>query len=221
VRVRFQNRIPEPSIVHWHGLDVPDTADGHPRFAINEGATYVYEFEVHNRAGTYWYHPHTHHRTGVQVYRGLAGVLIVSDDEEGAAGLPPGERDLVCVLQDRAFTGENQLAYPEDMMTQRRGFLGQRALVNGREHPRVPVSTRAYRLRLLNASSSRVYSLVWSDGTPMTVIGSDGGLLERSIRQPAVTLAPAQRVDVIVNFSERTVGSTVEIAERTVSRGRD
>ncbi|MEX2178491.1 MAG: multicopper oxidase domain-containing protein, partial [Gemmatimonadaceae bacterium] len=159
----------------------------------------------------YWYHPHPHHRTGVQVYRGLAGVLIVSDDEEAAAGLPSGAQELVCVLQDRAFTAENQLAYPEDMMTQRLGFLGQRALVNGREHPRVRVGTRAYRLRLLNASSSRVYSLVWSDGTPMTVIGSDGGLLERPVQQRAVTLAPAQRVDVIVNFSGRTVGSTVEL----------
>lgn len=211
VRVHFENRIPEPSIVHWHGLDVPDTADGHPRLAIAEGATYVYEFEVRNRAGTYWYHPHPHHRTGVQVYRGLAGVLIVADEEEAAAGLPSGAQELVCVLQDRAFTAENQLSYPEDMMTQRHGFLGQRALVNGREHPRVPVSTRAYRLRILNGSSSRVYSLVWSDGAPMVVIGSDGGLLEWPVRLSAVTLAPAQRVDVIVDFSKHAVGSTVEL----------
>jgi FtsP/CotA-like multicopper oxidase with cupredoxin domain len=166
VRVRFQNRLPEPSIVHWHGLDVPDTADGHPRFAVGEGASYVYEFEVRNRAGTYWFHPHSHHRTGAQVYRGLAGVIIVSDDEEAAAALPTGAQDMVFVLQDRSFDAENQLAWAEDMMTQRHGFLGQRVLVNGRASSRVQVATRAYRLRLLNGSNSRVYSLQWSDDTP-------------------------------------------------------
>jgi len=58
VRVRFANQIAEPSIVHWHGLDVAESADGHPRLAIGHGHEYVYNFEVTNRAGTYWYHPH-------------------------------------------------------------------------------------------------------------------------------------------------------------------
>ncbi len=68
IRVRFTNDIPEETIVHWHGLHVPELADGHPRFVIPEGDTYVYEFEVMDRAGTYWYHPHPHGRTGPQVY---------------------------------------------------------------------------------------------------------------------------------------------------------
>jgi FtsP/CotA-like multicopper oxidase with cupredoxin domain len=211
VRVRFQNRLPEPSIVHWHGLDVPDTADGHPRFAVGEGASYVYEFEVRNRAGTYWFHPHSHHRTGAQVYRGLAGVIIVSDDEEAAAALPTGAQDMVFVLQDRSFDAGNQLAWAEDMMTQRHGFLGQRVLVNGRASSRGQVATRAYRLRLLNGSNSRVYSLQWSDDTPLMVIGSDGGLLERPVRQSTVTLAPAQRVEIIADFRGRAPGSTIEL----------
>ena len=70
VRVRFLNRLAEPSIVHWHGLDVPEAADGHPRLAVNSGGEYVYDFEVVNRAGTYWYHPHPHMRTGAQAYQG-------------------------------------------------------------------------------------------------------------------------------------------------------
>ena len=76
VRVRFENRLPEPSIVHWHGLDVPEAADGHPRLAVDGGRDYVYDFEVVNRAGTYWYHPHPHMRTGAQAYQGLALSLI-------------------------------------------------------------------------------------------------------------------------------------------------
>jgi FtsP/CotA-like multicopper oxidase with cupredoxin domain len=68
VRVRFANNLGEDSIVHWHGLDVPESADGHPRLAVGHGQEYVYEFDVTNRAGTYWYHPHPHMRTGAQVY---------------------------------------------------------------------------------------------------------------------------------------------------------
>ena len=103
VRVHFRNQLGEPSIVHWHGLDVPELADGHPRLAVGHGAEYVYDFEVTNRAGTYWYHPHPHMRTAAQVYQGLAGLLLVSDPEEDALGLPSGAGELLCVLQDRRF----------------------------------------------------------------------------------------------------------------------
>ena len=111
VRVRFTNDLPEPSIVHWHGLLVPDDMDGHPRFAVGAGQSYTYEFQVVNRAGTYWFHPHPHGLTGGQAYRGLAGLLIVSDDEEAALGLPQGEYDLPLVIQDRQFDAQNQLVY--------------------------------------------------------------------------------------------------------------
>ncbi len=76
VRLRFDNRFSESSIVHWHGLHVPDEMDGHPRFAIAGGRSYDYEFTVNNRAGTYFYHPHPHGRTGPQVYHVLAGLLL-------------------------------------------------------------------------------------------------------------------------------------------------
>ncbi len=84
VRIRFRNQLPEPSIVHWHGLDVPERADGHPRLAVDTGGEYVYDFEVVNRAGTYWYHPHPHMRTAWQVYHGMAGLFLVSDPGEEA-----------------------------------------------------------------------------------------------------------------------------------------
>ena len=82
LKVHFENQINEPSTIHWHGLSVPDEMDGHPRHAIEHGQSYTYEFPILNRAGTYWFHPHPHQRTGPQVYYGLAGLLIVSDDEE-------------------------------------------------------------------------------------------------------------------------------------------
>ena len=211
VRIRFSNRLPDPSIVHWHGLNVPQEADGHPRLAVAGGADYVYAVEVTNRAGTYWYHPHPHMETGPQVYRGLAGLLIVSDDEESALALPSGDAELLCVLQDRRFDASNQLVYSAAMMDGVTGFLGDRVLVNGRSRPTWSLATRAYRIRVLNGSNARIYKLAWSDGTPMTVIGSDGGLLERPLVQRSVTLAPAQRVELWLDLARRPVGTRLEL----------
>ena len=208
VRVRFTNDLPQETIIHWHGLHVPAAMDGHPRFAVGPGQSYLYEFDVLNRAGTYWYHPHPHGLTGEQVYYGLAGLFLISDEEEDAAGLPVGEYDLPLVLQDRVFDNDNQLIYlPNGMMDRMTGFLGDRILVNGRPDMRMSLATRAYRLRLLNGSSSRIYKLAWGDGTPMTVIGTDGGLLEQPVQRAYVTLAPAERIDLWLDLSDRPVGT--------------
>jgi FtsP/CotA-like multicopper oxidase with cupredoxin domain len=113
VRVNFHNNLPtgQATVVHWHGLILPEDMDGHPRFAIQPGQRYVYEFEVVNRAGTNWFHPHPDGLTGGQVYAGLAGLLLVTDDEEAALSLPTGSYDIPIVLQDRTLDTENQLVY--------------------------------------------------------------------------------------------------------------
>ncbi|MBC8509689.1 MAG: multicopper oxidase domain-containing protein, partial [Chloroflexi bacterium] len=212
VRIQFTNDLSEPSIIHWHGLHVPEAADGHPRLAIDPGESYTYEFTVADRAGTYWFHPHPHGRTGPQVYNGLAGLFIVSDVEEQALGLPSGDFDIPLVIQDRLFDSDNQLVYGGNgMMDQMMGFLGNRLLINGRADFALPAATRPYRLRLLNGSNSRIYKLAWEDGTPLTVIGSDGGLLERPVEKNAITLAPAQRVEIWADFSGRTVGDQLRL----------
>ncbi len=202
VRIRFANKLTEPSIVHWHGMDVPENADGHPRLAVGAGKEYVYEFEVVNRAGTYWYHPHPHMRTGTQVYQGLAGMLIVRDDEEDALTLPSGENELICVLQDRTFDGQNQLIFHGgSMMEMMNGFLGDRVMVNGKPQPTTEVDSAWQRVRLLNGSNARIYKLAWSNDVKMVVIGGDGGLLERPVTQQVLTLAPAQRADILLDLT--------------------
>jgi FtsP/CotA-like multicopper oxidase with cupredoxin domain len=208
VRIRFTNEIADQTIVHWHGLHVPADMDGHPRLVIPGGETYVYEFEIRNRAGTYWYHPHPHGLTGPQVYGGLAGLFLVSDDEEEAAGLPSGEYDIPLVLQDRAFDRNNQLVYLSGhRMEQMNGFLGDWILVNGQPDFILPVATRAYRLRLLNGSNSRIYRLAWKDKSPLTVIGTDGGLLEKPVQRPYVMLGPGERLELWADFSRYPVDS--------------
>ena len=208
VRIVFDNEIPQETIVHWHGLDVPEDMDGHPRFAVPEGGSYEYEFTVVNRAGTYWYHPHPHGLTGPQVYAGMAGLLLVGDAEEDALSLPSGEFELPMVLQDRTFDGERLVYLPNGMMDQMMGFLGDEILVNGRPDTVFPVAARSYRLRILNGSNSRIYKLGWDDGAPLVVVATDGGLLETPVTRPYVTLGPAERVDLWVDFEQDAVGTT-------------
>ncbi|MBN1402465.1 MAG: multicopper oxidase family protein [Anaerolineae bacterium] len=205
VRVHLANELDEETIVHWHGLHMPPEADGHPHLAIGPGETYTYDFPVIDRAGTYWYHPHPHGRTGPQVYRGLAGLLIVSDEEEERLGLPDGARDIPLVIQDRSFDRANRLSYiGGGRMDQMLGFLGDRILVNGQPDYRLSLAAGAYRLRLLNGSNSRVYKLAWDDGSPLTVIATDGGLLEKPLQRDYVTLAPGERVELRADFGADT-----------------
>lgn len=211
LRVNFINDLPEKSIVHWHGLHVPQRMDGHPMYAIGPRQRFVYEFIVDNRAGTYWFHPHPHGRTGVQVYGGLAGLFLVSDDEERAAGLPAGEFDVPWVIQDRVFDNTNQLVYLQNPMQRMNGFLGNRLLVNGQRDFTQSVATTAYRVRVLNGSNARIYKLARDDGRPLTVIGNDGGLLEQPLERPFVTLAPAERVELWLDFSDRSVGDRLTL----------
>ncbi|MFC5523389.1 multicopper oxidase family protein [Polaromonas jejuensis] len=247
VRIDLINALPESTIIHWHGLHVPEPMDGHPRYAIAPGERYVYEFTVVDRAGSYWFHPHPHGRTGKQIYFGLAGLFLVSDEEEATLDLPTGPHDLPLVIQDRTFDGDNQFVYlseratgaasqnPErggmghgmmggdmgdmmgamggmsQMMARMMGVLGDQILVNGRPGASLEVERRPHRLRLLNASNTRMYKLAWHDRSPLTVIGSDGGLLAAPLQRDYVMLAPAERVDLWVDFGRWTAGTELTL----------
>jgi FtsP/CotA-like multicopper oxidase with cupredoxin domain len=240
VRVNFQNNLPQgqASIVHWHGLTLPEEMDGHPRFAIQPGQTYVYEFEVINRAGLNWFHPHPDQLTGQQAYAGLAGLFIVTDSEEEALNLPTGAYDVPIVLQDRTLDADNQLLYlgskigtPRNSnmggmqqsnsgqssngmmgdMSSMMGFLGQRVFVNGKPNFILSAATRVYRLRILNGSNARIYKLAWSNSDPLTVIGTDGSLLNQPTERKYVMLAPGERIDIWADFSKLKVGTEVSL----------
>lgn len=184
-------------------------------YAIYRGEQYVYEFEVKNPAGTNWYHAHTHELTATQVYQGPAGLITITDAAEKKLDLPSGEYDILLVIQDRSFTNGNQLRYMLNRHQRMRGFLGDTMLVNGQENSTIPVKTRAYCLRILNGSNSRIYKLGWEDGTTMTAIGTDGGLLGKPETLPYIMLAPAERVELWVDFSGRKVGSDLTLQSLT------
>lgn len=144
LRIDFINQLDQPSIVNWHGLHVPANMMGLPRYEVTPGKRYRYEFQVADRAGTYWYHAMAAGRTPEQVYFGLAGLLLVSDDEEAALALPRGEYDLPIVIQDRTWGWDNQLHYlpgagpatsygrqPDDEPHNRHGMMGGRGMMSG------------------------------------------------------------------------------------------
>lgn len=214
IRINFTNNLPEMTLMHWHGFHVSREMDAYPSFTVAPGESYVYEFQVTNRAGTYWYHPHPDMRTGPQVYNGLAGLFLVSDDEEAALGLPSGEFDVPIVLQDRNFDANNQFVYQAGGLP---GYVGNTILVNGRLARYLPVASRAYRLRFLNGSNTRVYKLAWSDATPFTVIATDGGLLETAVERPYIMLAPGERVEVIADLRRMFTGQRKQLVSQAFS----
>jgi FtsP/CotA-like multicopper oxidase with cupredoxin domain len=211
VRINLHNGLSVPTVTHWHGLHVPQVMDGHPMYSIDSGEVRVYEFEVVNRASMNIYHTHQHSVTAKQVYLGLASAIIVNDQEEAALELPSGEFEVPIVIQDKQFDGNNQLVYSGMMHNKMTGFVGDKILVNGFPNFKLDVASRAYRLRVLNASTSRIYKLAWEDGMPITVIGVDGGLLEQPEIKDYVMLAPGERLDVWADFSGRNAGTQLTL----------
>ncbi|MFJ3216685.1 multicopper oxidase family protein [Kitasatospora sp. NPDC086801] len=184
------------------------------------------------RAATLWYHDHRMGFTGPGVWRGLAGFHLVHDDEENALPLPRGERDLPLMLTDRAFADDGSFLYPaiDDSLAEpgvtddyMNGVLGDVILVNGAPWPRLDVDRARYRLRLLNASNVRPYRLQLdpqpSGGDALVQIGSDGGLLAAPITHDALEIAPAERFDIVVDFSRYAPGTSVRLLNR-FGRGR-
>jgi FtsP/CotA-like multicopper oxidase with cupredoxin domain len=205
---RMENDIPDPLILHWHGLAAPDDMDGHPRFAVPRGGTYDYRFEVNDRAGTYWYHSHTHHLTGRHTYRGIAGLLIVEDPDE-EQGMPPRERELPLILQDRRLGPDGVPVYEPMGPSMMNGFMGPEALANGILDAFTEVEPAVYRARILNGSNARIFRLGRSDERPVVLIANDGGFLERPVSLPWVDVAPAERVELLLDFREAREGERI------------
>jgi FtsP/CotA-like multicopper oxidase with cupredoxin domain len=141
----------------------------------------------------------------------------VNDDEERRLELPSGAYEVPLVIQDKQFDSNNQFSYASHMRDRMLGFYGDRILVNGRPDFQLEVASRAYRFRILNGSTARIYKLAWDDNSPITVIGTDGGLLEAPLNKSYVMLAPGERLDLWADFSGRKVGSQWVLRSRSFS----
>ena len=176
--------------------------------------TYVYDLVEDGepeRAAFQWYHDHRLDRTSPNVWRGLAGMWIIDDEFEDSLDLPKGGRDIPLLIADRSFDRHNQLSDPfGGRRPPNDGVTGPYVLVNGAYLPRHRVSARRHRLRLLNASSFRAYNVFVSNGAPLHQIGTDSGLMPRSVKRDRVLIGPGERAEVIVDLSS-AAGRRVEL----------
>jgi blue copper oxidase len=204
VNVSLQNGLSEETNIHWHGLILPENMDGHPKDVAAPGGSLQYALPILQRAGTYWYHPHPHGHTAQQVFMGLAGMFVVSDEEEAGLNLPSGEYEIPLIIQDKHFAG-NDLDYSPNEDERMTGYLGEQIVVNGMHAPLLNVAQGWYRFRILNGSTARVYNLALSGGIEFHVIGSDGGLLRSPEKVSRILLAPGERIDILIDFSQWTI----------------
>lgn len=203
VQVAVTNTLREETTVHWHGLLIPGDRDGGPHQTIAPGAIWRTLLPVRQAGATLFYHSHVHGRTAEQVYAGLAGVLLVHDPREDHLGLPAqyGIDDLPLVIQDRQFN-DGRLVIPGGMMTLMHGRLGDTLLVNGTPNAEVRVPAGMVRLRLVNGSNARIYELSFNDRRLFQWIASEGGLLAAPVALRSLSLAPGERAEILVDFSD-------------------
>ena len=193
------------TVAHMHGAFVGPESDGYPEDWIVPGKSALYHYPNQQDPAMLWYHDHAMGINRLNIYAGLFGLTFVRDNVEDGLNLPSGKYEVPLTLFDRLITPEGQLHYP---IAEKPGapwvpeVFGDAILVNGKLFPYLEVEPRKYRLRVLNASNGRFYHLSFQNGLAFHQIGTDQGLLPAPIAVKSLMLAPAERVDVVVDFSD-------------------
>jgi FtsP/CotA-like multicopper oxidase with cupredoxin domain len=224
-RVRQVNNLTFETSVHLHGGHNEADSDGFPNDFTFPGGSKDYFYPNESAGGdandnptTMWYHDHAMDTTGPNVYHGLAGFYLVTDDLEedlvGSATLPAAAFDVPLVLQDRRFNRDGSLFYDP---FEHDGFLGDVFVANGKAQPFFRVQPRKYRFRILNGANARIFMLRLSNGAPFLQVGADSWLLPYAIPRDHVLLAMAERADVVIDFSGLS-GSSVYLQNILVQK---
>jgi spore coat protein A, manganese oxidase len=218
--VEVRNSLTVPTSLHLHGGVTPPDSDGYPTDLVKPSGTKEYTYPMRQRAATLWYHDHRMDYTAPQVWRGLAGMCLVSDADEENLPLPRGSYDVPLLLCDRAFDEDGSFLYPAMEpgpgvhKEYGNGVLGDVILVNGAPWPVMDVDATRYRLRIVNGSNARRYDLALDPGGSLVQIGSDAGLLDRPRTHESLVVTPGERFDVVVDFSAYPVGTEVTLTNR-------
>ncbi|NOX59181.1 MAG: multicopper oxidase family protein [Planctomycetes bacterium] len=193
-------------VVHLHGGHVPAEFDGYPEDTFLPGNMDTYVYPNNQRSSLIWYHDHALGITRLNVYMGLAAAYIIRDSVEDALILPSGEFEVPLIIQDRTFNADGTLKYPS---VWEQSFFGDTMLVNGMAWPFHNVKQGKYRFRVLNGCNARTLTLALSTGQTFQQIGTDGGLLTAPVTLSELTLGPAERADLIVDFSGSAPGTEI------------
>ncbi|WP_346290325.1 multicopper oxidase family protein [Sphaerothrix gracilis] len=192
--------------VHLHGMASLPQYDGWADDVSFPGQfkDYIYP---NNRAATIWYHDHGVHRTAINDYMGLAALYIEEDPNE-KEDIPKGEYDVPLLIADKLMDRDGQLVYADNGQKDLEGDI---VLVNGVPWPVMQVKRRKYRFRILNSGISRAYKLKLSNRDPLTVIASDGGLLESPVETRNLVVGVAERYEVVIDFAKYPAGTQIEL----------
>ncbi len=203
--VRVQNNLPEPTMIHWHGLRLPASMDGtgEVQQPILPGNSFEYRFTVPD-AGTFWYH--SHQNETVQMERGMYGGIVVEEDTD-----PVVDNERVLVMDDMQLNGKNEFTKHGAIgrwMERHDGREGNTNLVNGKEDVALHMHAgQTERWRIINAASARYFKLSL-DGKPFKIIATDGGLLEYARTETELLITPGERFDIVVGpFEEGEIFS--------------
>ena len=204
VSLNYTNLLGEPTTMHGHGMHVPAKMDGTPHQVIAPNTTWSAKYTVKQKAATNWYHPHLMGKTAEHVYKGLAGFILLEDDEIKNLDLPKtyGVDDIPLVLQDRFFDSNGQIDYSPNMMQVMHGYHGDVFIVNGVVNPYIDVQAKEIRFRVLNGSNSTVYNLEFNDNLKFKQIATDNSLLESPVELTKLLLSPGERAEIVVDLTK-------------------
>jgi spore coat protein A len=201
------------TVVHLHGAKTGPESDGYPDDWIVPGKSTLYYYPNQQSAAMLWYHDHAIGINRLNVYAGLFGTFFIRDAAEDSLNLPKGKYELPLLLYDRLLTKDGQLLYPlspDPKSPWIPELSGNAIVVNGKLFPYLEVESRKYRFRVLNASNSRFYHLSLrgavgegqASNLPFHQIGTDQGLLSAPVPLTTLEVAPAERADLVIDFSE-------------------
>jgi spore coat protein A len=216
------------TVPHLHGSRTDSLSDGLPEKWFTPGQSVLYRYPNHQPAAPLWYHDHALGITRLNIYAGLSGFYFLRDPDELRLNLPSGDYEIPLVLQDRTLDAQGQLLYAptaDDGSRLPQGvwgpqFFGDLPLVNGAIWPFLRVEPRPYRFRLLNAANTRFFNLYCNLAKSPTAIpslisfhqiGSDGGLLSAPAQMQKLLLAPAERADILIDFTPHA-GKTITLS---------
>jgi len=191
--------------VHVHGARTMSKDDGQPEDWYVPGHSRISSYPLEQDATALWYHDHAMGLNRLNLYAGLLGSFFIRDDAEDALNLPSGPYEIPLQLFDRDFTKDGQLFYPTSPDPEHPWvpeFAADAILLNGKIRPYLEVEPRQYRFRVLNAANSRFFALSLTGHQPFHQIGSDQGLLAAPVSITTLTIAPAERADLLIDFSQ-------------------
>jgi FtsP/CotA-like multicopper oxidase with cupredoxin domain len=221
VIMNVTNQIGEATTIHWHGMHLPAAMDGGPYQVIANNTQWNPHWTIMQPAATLWYHPHMMGQTREQVLRGLVGLFIIDDNNPAGAALPHtyGVDDIPLILQDESFAADGRLLIGGGGGGGRNNGQNGQTLVNGAITPLLTTSQTQLRFRLLNASDQSFYTIGFDDNREFYQVGSDGGLLPAAVSLTRLEIAPAERVEIVVNVTSASVFTLQRFANRDGNNG--